>query len=202
MTENTIIQDVFRFFSDLLVYPQTDLSKRVREGEALVASEYPAAAVLLNEFHEFMKDVSLGRLQEIYTSTFDLDATYHPYVGHHLFGETYKRSAFMVGLKERYKTVNLDIGSEVADNLSMILRYLSLSDDVEEIEAIIHEALVPALEKMIRKGIADDEESPTEEDRPQLIYRKVVDALKMILQEQPNSGPIPIPLLKVEQYPG
>ncbi|MBW8010729.1 MAG: hypothetical protein FVQ83_05720 [Chloroflexi bacterium] len=200
MAKNSTYQDIFRLFADLLEYPRTDLSKRVLEGEALVAVEYPDAAVLLNEFHEFIEQTSLGRLQEVFTTTFDLDATYHPYVGHHLFGESYKRSAFMVGLKERYRIVDLDIGSEVADNLAMMLRYLSLCDDASQTAAIIHEALLPALEKMIRKGIEDDEESPIEAGHSQLIYKKVVEALQMILQEQPMISPIPIP--KAEQSIG
>lgn len=78
MAENSIHQDIFQLFADLLEYPRSDMSKRVREGEALVAAENPDAAVLLGEFHDSMVDTSLGRLQELYTTTFDLDATYHP----------------------------------------------------------------------------------------------------------------------------
>lgn len=197
MKKNNNYQDILRLFADLLVYPRTDLSKKVQDGAALVDLEYPEAAVLISEFHEFVAESSLGRLQEVFTTTFDLDATYHPYIGHHLFGESYKRSAFMVGLKERYRVVGLDIGSEVADNLAMMLRYLSLSEDASQIAAIIHEAILPALEKMIKKGIADEEESPVEVDQSQLIYKKVVEALQMILQEQPMISPIPTP--KAEQ---
>lgn len=191
MTENTTHQKILRVFSDLLEYPRSDLSKRVQEGEALVAAKNPDAAVLLGEFHNFIENTSLGKLQEIYTSTFDLDATYHPYVGHHLFGETYKRSAFMVGLKERYHTVDLDIGTEVADNLAVILRFLSLCDDVSQTDTITQDALLPALEKMIKKGESEDDESPVKESRSQPIYKKVVKALQMILQEQPMSNLIP-----------
>lgn len=184
-------KDIFRIFADLLEYPRVDLSDSVREGEALVAVQSPDAALLLGDFHDFLGDTSLGRLQEIFTTTFDLDATYHPYVGHHLFGETYKRSAFMVGLKQCYQTVGLDIGSEVADNLAMILRYLSLCDDASQTAAIIHEALLPALEKMIRKGDSDDDESQEKGGHSQLIYKKVVEALQMVLQEQPMNSLIP-----------
>jgi nitrate reductase delta subunit len=184
-------KNIFRIFADLLEYPRVDLSDSVRAGEALVAVQSPDAALLLRNFYEFLKDTPLGRLQEIYTSTFDLDATYHPYVGHHLFGETYKRSAFMVGLKECYKTVNLDIGSEVADNLAMILRYLSLCDDASQTAALIHEALLPAMEKMIRKGDSDDDELQEKGGHSQLIYKKVVEALQMILQKQPMNSFIP-----------
>ncbi len=187
MAENSTERDIFRIFADLLEYPRIDMSKRVQVGEALVARKTPDAAVLLGEFRDFTEDTSLGRLQELYTSTFDLDATYHPYVGHHLFGETYKRSAFMVGLKELYKTVDLEMGTEVADNLAVILRYLSLCNDATQTGALIHEALLPALDKMIKKGESEDDEALEhgKEDRSMQIYKKVVEALQMILQKQP-----------------
>ncbi len=161
MDEVQARQRQFYLFADLLEYPQSDLTESVRECEALVSPGNPEAAELLHGFRSFEKDASLGQVQELYTRTFDLDATYHPYVGHHLFGESYKRSAFMVGLKERYKAYDFVVEGELPDHLAVMLRYLSLCEDNDQVTEIIRDAMVPALEKMIKKD-ADPEDAPGE----------------------------------------
>ncbi len=154
-------QRLFYLFADLLEYPQSDLTESVRECEALVSPGNPEAAALLDPLRSFVADAPLGDIQELYTRTFDLDATYHPYVGHHLFGESYKRSAFMVGLKERYKAYDFVVEGELPDHLAVMLRYLSLCEDDDQVAEIVRDAMVPALEKMIKKD-ADSEAAPEE----------------------------------------
>ncbi len=152
MDEVKTRQRLFHLFADLLEYPQSDLTESVRECEALISPGNPEAAALLYGFRSFEEDAPLGDVQELYTRTFDLDATYHPYVGHHLFGESYKRSAFMVGLKERYKAYDFVVEGELPDHLAVMLRYLSLCEDDEQVMEIVRDAMVPALERMVKKG--------------------------------------------------
>ncbi len=152
MDEAQARQRLFYLFADLLEYPQSDLTESVRECEALISSGNPEAAALLHGFRSFEEQASLGQVQELYTRTFDLDATYHPYVGHHLFGESYKRSAFMVGLKERYKAYDFVVEGELPDHLAVMLRYLSICEDNDQVSEIIRDAMMPALERMVKKG--------------------------------------------------
>ncbi len=161
MVETKARQRLFHLFADLLEYPQSSLTETARECQALVSTRNPEAAVLLHGFCSFVEDAPLGEVQELYTRTFDLDATYHPYVGHHLFGESYKRSAFMVGLKQRYKDYDFVVEGELPDHLAVMLRYLSLCEDNDQVTEIIRDAMVPALEKMIKKD-ADSEDAPEE----------------------------------------
>jgi nitrate reductase delta subunit len=155
-------QRLFRLFADLLEYPQSDLSESVRECEALISPGNPEAAALLDPLRSFVADAPLGDIQELYTRTFDLDATYHPYVGHHLFGESYKRSAFMVGLKERYKAYDFVVEGELPDHLAVMLRYLSLCEDDVQVAEIVRDAMVPALERMVKKPADTAEDAPGE----------------------------------------
>jgi nitrate reductase delta subunit len=155
-------QRLFNLFADLLEYPQSDLTESVRECEALVSPGNPEAAALLKGFRSFEEQASLGQVQELYTRTFDLDATYHPYVGHHLFGESYKRSAFMVGLKERYKAYDFVVEGELPDHLAVMLRYLSLCEDDDQVTEIIRDAMMPALERMVKKKADAEEDVPGE----------------------------------------
>lgn len=162
MGEGQTRQRLFRLFADLLEYPQSDLSESVRECEALISPGNPEAAALLDPLRSFVADAPLGDIQELYTRTFDLDATYHPYVGHHLFGESYKRSAFMVGLKERYKAYDFVVEGELPDHLAVMLRYLSLCEDDVQVAEIIRDAMVPALERMVKKPADAAEDAPGE----------------------------------------
>ena len=202
MALETIERCLFRHFAELLEYPQPGLIKAARECEALIslvtsshASEggrVESAAALLCEFRIFVELTPLGRVEEIYSATFDLDAACHPYVGYHLFGESYKRSVFLLELKDRYRAQGFNFPeNELPDHLAVLLRFLTITDDVTLAGEIIHEGLLPALERMMGKVKSagyDEEESYTLPDkrRQHSPYRKVLEALGLVLQGFPT----------------
>lgn len=191
MDRGRVQQRIFHLLAQILEYPQADLTGVVRECEALLSLEYPQAAGFLQEFQDFAADTPLGRQQEIYTATFDLDATCHLYVGHHLFGESYKRSAFMLGLKERYQNVGLETGPEVADHLALLVRFLSLCNDPVETEVLIQDALLPALRQMLKQK--DEVETEGEKlvagkvQKPR-VYQAALEALLRMLRSKAGTA--------------
>lgn len=197
MNRTQVQQRIFHLLAEILEYPRADLTGKVYECEALLSLEHPQAAACLREFQEFVVETPLGRQQEVYTLTFDLDAVCHPYVGHHLFGESYKRSAFMLGLKERYQNVGLETGSEVADHLALLVRFLSLCDDAGETEVIIHDALLPALKQMLKQK--DEVETEGEKlvagkvQKPR-VYQAALEVLLQMLQALPTNAHNPQPV--------
>ncbi|MFQ5875997.1 MAG: nitrate reductase molybdenum cofactor assembly chaperone [Dehalococcoidia bacterium] len=139
------------------------------------------AAAPLSKFRAFVEATPRGRLEEIYTGAFDLDATCHPYVGYHLFGESYKRSVFLLELKERYRAQGyIANDKDLPDRLSILLRFLSMSDDVSLAQEIIGEALIPALDKMAKKKGGEDVDEPRGGSRP---YQDVLLTLQILLQQ-------------------
>ncbi len=147
---------IFALFARLLDYPAPDLPRAVAECRKLVASYRPEAAPPLAAFASFVAEAPLGRLEEVYTATFDLDtfsdldATCYPYLGHHLLGESHKRSAFLVGLAERYRTHGFAVPrGELPDHLVVVLRFLASCPDEELADEIVEEALAPALRRML-----------------------------------------------------
>lgn len=138
-------------FADMLEYPQSDLLKVVQECESEVATINPEAVAMLVEFREFVERTPLNRLQEIYSSTFDLNATSCLYAGYHLFGESYERSVFLLGLKERYNSYGFALKNELPDHLSVLLRFIAMCDKTDVRDEIINEALLPVLSLMIGK---------------------------------------------------
>ena len=194
MTEmpETHLMQALALFAEVLEYPAPDIAETVSRCEALVAEQQPEAAALLADFRTFTGLVPLGRLQEIYTSAFDLDtlsdldATCYPYIGHHVFGESYKRSAFMTELNSRMRAFGYVVERELPDHLVVLLRFLAVCPDEELAGEIVHDAMVPALVRMAGDDEAD-EAQPLEAVSGRDVYRRLLKALRIVLEEFPQT---------------
>ncbi|MEB2344383.1 MAG: molecular chaperone TorD family protein [Deltaproteobacteria bacterium] len=183
MTVASLDRRVFQLFADLLDYPRPGLGPIAEHCAALVGEEVPAAATLLREFSSFATGSPQARLEETYTGLFELDASHHPYVGYHLFGESYKRSAFLLGLKARYRRYGIECGTELPDHVAAVLRFLAANEDPEEAQELIREALYPALGRMA-KGRTEEPPDPDvpQPARPGSPYRGLLHALVLLLE--------------------
>ncbi len=173
-------------FADVLDYPRPDLADKARLCAQTVAQmdilpleagygQLPPAA-LLSAFGRELEAMPLGLQEEAYASTFDLGGAY-PYVGYQLLGETYKRSIFMLELRERYRAHGLSEADDLPDHLVCILRYLSILQDEEEFRELTQYAILPALDKVLRASRMRDED-----DRSALpLYLAVLQALYDVL---------------------
>jgi len=147
---------ILRLFADILDYPAPGLARKAAECAALIGAAQPEAAALLESFHGFAAETSLGKLQEVYSGFFDLNSICHPYVGYQLFGENYKRSSMLVGLKKAYRAEGFEADtSDIPDRLSIVLRFVAHSKDGEEIDELLSRGLLPALARMTTKPESD-----------------------------------------------
>ncbi len=176
-------------FARILDYPRTDLVEDVQACKVLVAPNSSAAAALLEQFRDFAADAPLTLMEEIYTATFDLYAICYPYVGHYLFGESHKRSIFMLELKARFREQGFDAGHELPDHLPILLSFLAVCRDPGQAEEIIRDAVLPALHQMTRQSdeanTAPDANGRTgsrDNHRPAEPYGWVLDALRLTLE--------------------
>lgn len=140
-------RDLFAVFADLLSYPGPGLAGRAGEGAALIPTGRPEAAVL-RAFAEHAREAGRDAMQELYTSTFDLQPVCAPYLGHQLCGEDARRGLFLLKLQEIYRAHGFDSGRELPDHLTEVLRFLAEAPDSPEREALIADGLLPSLEKM------------------------------------------------------
>lgn len=175
---------LYGLFAELLGYPQPRLAAAADEAAAAASALSSAAAERLRAFQAFAARTTLARVEEIYTGVFELDAVCHPYVGYHLFGESYKRSAFILGLKDRYRPHGLTYGVELPDHLAVILSYLAANQDAGEAEVLIAEAVRPALRRMLARKEEEEPPDPAIPEPPPKggPYRDVLEALGAILQ--------------------
>jgi len=182
MTSDPIDRRLLQLFAELLDYPRRTLDGVAGECAALVEGRSAEAAALLRGFETFAENTPQARLEEIYAGVFELDATCHPYVGYHLFGESYKRSLFLLELKGRYRPYDIQYGSELPDQLAVMLRFLAVNEDQAETQEIIREGLHPALRKML-KHREDDPPEPgiPRPPAPGDEYRRVLQALRSAL---------------------
>jgi nitrate reductase assembly molybdenum cofactor insertion protein NarJ len=166
MTLHPMLPTTLAQFADVLDYPQPGLAGASRQcAQAVVGMALPNAAngsrqlppeALLHAFASEVEPMSYGLQEEAYASTFDLGGAY-PYVGYQLLGETYKRSVFMLELKNRYRAHGLNQDDELADHLVSILRYMRVLQDEEEFRELTQYAVLPALDKVLAASRMRDE---------------------------------------------
>jgi nitrate reductase delta subunit len=104
-------------------------------------------------FAEAVSRVELGEWEELHTRSLDLSPLFVPYVGHVVWGESYRRGAFMADLQRAQLDAAVDQGGELPDHLVPILAYL---DAVEDPLPDLVEALPRAVAAM-RKDLAKTE---------------------------------------------
>ena len=170
MTLSGLDRGALDIFAGLLEYPRGGEADLAAKGESALAGVHPEAASLLGGVRAFLVETPRARAEEVFTSTFDLQATCAPYVGFHLFGEGYKRRVFLAGLSGMYSSRGFSAGRELPDHITVLLRFLAGPADDEEARILVEDGLAPALSKMI--GTFGDSGNP---------YGDVLRALRLVL---------------------
>ncbi len=171
---NTLTDSLLRAFADLLDYPTPQIHQQAEACLAELRQIHPEASQPLEVFCHSLENLPLERLQELYTVTFDMQPLCYPYIGYHLFGESYKRGAFMAQLNETYHAHDFCPQQELPDHLPVALRYLGLEPARREDDfggTLIAEGLLPALAKM-RQVFNQQTENP---------YASLLAALELVL---------------------
>lgn len=179
-------------FSAMVAYPTAALPRTAAVCAAAIGPENAEAAAMIRGFADYTARTPLGRLEETYTSVFDLDPKCSLYVGYHLFGESYKRSSFLLGLNEHFAAQEFTPAGEVPDHLSILLRCLAEATDGELAVELITDALIPALDRMTGRVASpehkDEEPPPPEAEHHEAAkaaqrapYMAVLEALRLVL---------------------
>ena len=90
-----------------------------------------AAGEIRRQMEDFVADISsldLGEWEELHTRTLDLSPLFVPYVGHVVWGESYRRGAFMADLQRAQLDAGVDQQGELPDHLAPVLAYLAAVD--------------------------------------------------------------------------
>jgi nitrate reductase delta subunit len=166
---------LYALFADLLSYPDGGLIPKTEACLGELRSVHAEAAQGMEAFRCGIQNLPIEKLGELYTVTFDMQPVCYPYAGYQLFGESYKRGAFMARLNEAYRAVGYSAGEELPDHVPVILRFLGLDSanrQGEFCQTLLAEGLIPALEKMLQPFA----ESPNP-------YGQLLKALQLVLTQ-------------------
>ncbi len=129
----------------LFSYPAADYIELVQKAVACAGSSSPA----LLGFAAAVERTPVDELQELYTSTFDLQPICPMDLGWHLFGEEYDRALLLGYMRRQLRAAGISEGSELPDHISHALLLLPRMKPVkaEEFAAVI---VGPALNRMLK----------------------------------------------------
>ena len=168
-------QTLCRHFAGLLDYPDVATQQSAEACLLLLRDARPEAVAPLERFIGFLAAEPPRRIEETFTATFDLQPLCHPYVGYQLCGETQKRALFLMQLQQIYKRHGFTVTGELPDHLATILRFLATIDESACRDEILHDGLIPALEKILA--------SLDEKNHP---YAALLGALRLFLTNSPS----------------
>lgn len=135
-------------FADILEYPDEAWHGRLESlGSGLHTDG--AATEHFAEFCAKTTGMSLIELQELYAQSFDLNPNCALEIGYHLFGEDYKRGAFLANLRETEDGFDLGQEQQLPDYLPVLLRLLVNVDDDELRGSLAGHCIVPGMKKII-----------------------------------------------------
>ncbi len=196
MDDRPIAKRVWGLFAELLEYPLESPVETLRECRTLIGTTSPEAENRLAGFQAFAEEVTMGRLHAEYTRAFDMDESHSLYVGYHLLGESYKRSALLLEFKERYRAYGIEVSGELADHIPVILRFLAVCDDQDLTNEIVADAMWPTLEMMARRD-EKSADAAAHEDRPPAVvrpYLELLAALLLVVRASPKGDGQPLAL--------
>ena len=148
MGDPTLVATAFR-------YPGPD---RLDALETAVRSiEDPTVRREMETFAEHIGRLSLAEWEELHTDTLDLSPLFVPYVGHVVWGENYRRGAFMADLSRSMGESGIDTAGELPDHVEPILRYV---DTVDDPMVDLIEVLPQAIGRMIKELRSADKKNP------------------------------------------
>jgi nitrate reductase delta subunit len=118
-----------KLLSACLRFPDEDLLRCLNDLHRKVGQHASASAVF-SRFLPRIHGMSLIRLQEEYTQTFDLGTSTCMNMTHHQCGKSRKRGEELVRLKQIFREEGLEpAAKELPDFLPMLLEFLSVCSD-------------------------------------------------------------------------
>ena len=117
----------------------------------------------LERFERFVGSSTPAGLQEEYVATFDFNPSAAPYLGHHLFGDSRKKGAYLIRLKQEFARHGFaPAGCELPDHLPLLLGFLAhlatRADDAVR-RSFIREFVLPGVERLVA-GFSARTDSP------------------------------------------
>ncbi len=172
-------RDHYSLLANLFRYPEEDFMLQLKENQNFLDEFYPEAGKELQPFSESLNNRPLDETRELFTKTFDVQPICYLDLGYVMFGEDYKRGAFLLNMQEEQIKINNDCGTDLSDNICNVLTLMTKSEDDVFVEDLVWRIFIPCVKKMIA------EFDSARVDMKMKILRKMHRA---IIQEELNHG--------------
>lgn len=141
--------DHYLLFAELLRYPEARYPELAKATLENVRLQYPELVSGLEPFVNWMNSHNEDERAELYTKTFDVQPICYLDLGYVIFGEDYKRGAFLLHMQQEQQKAGNDCGTDLPDNISNMLVLYTKTDDQALKDELAVKILIPGLEKMI-----------------------------------------------------
>jgi len=158
-------RDHYLTLSHLFEYPDESYYSLIPQLISELATDYPDATKELESFSKLLP-ADIYDLQEIYTKSFEVQAVTSLEIGYLLYGDDYTRGEVMVGLNQEHRAVGNELGTELSDHISNVLRLLPKMQDEKVIHELVTMMIGPAVEVMMK------EYSPSNMEAKDKLYKK------------------------------
>lgn len=141
--------DHYKLLAELFKYPSETFVDRVAACQMMLDVNYPEATVQLQIFSNYINTCDEDAREELYTKTFDVQPICYLDLGYVIFGEDYKRGAFLLHMQNEQKKLKNDCGTDLSDNICNVLILLSKHKNKHFINELATQIIIPATKKMI-----------------------------------------------------
>lgn len=139
----------YKLFAELFKYPSGEFVAKVAECQAKLDKDYPDAAVQLQVFSDYMNQSDDDLREELYTKTFDVQPICYLDLGYVIFGEDYKRGAFLLHMQNEQKQLENDCGTDLSDNICNVLTLIAKHKDEKFVNELATQIIIVGVKKMI-----------------------------------------------------
>ncbi len=171
--------DHYIIFADLFRYPGENYPELIRACQQMIETRYPEFSSKLDRFSTYILSHTQDEREELYTKTFDVQPICYLDLGYVIFGEDYKRGAFLLHMQEEQLKANNDCGTDLSDNISNMLMLYTKTKDNALLEELAVKIMIPGLEKMIAEF---------KQARVDLKLKVLKKLHRAIIQEELNQG--------------
>lgn len=166
-------------FAELFRYPGENCKEVAVACQKMIDEQYPEISSELKKFTDHLITNSVYDCQSLYTKTFDVQPMCYLDLGYVIFGEDYKRGAFLLHMKDEQRKAGIDCGSELPDNISNVLLLMTHHGPNSFIRELVAKIVAPGVDKMI------DEFAKARIDLKIKVLRKLH---KTVIDENLNHG--------------
>lgn len=142
-------RDHYSLLANLFRYPEEDFMLHLKKSQGFLDEFYSDAGEELRPFSEYMSSCPLDDKKELFTKTFDVQPICYLDLGYVMFGEDYKRGAFLLNMKGEQQKINNDCGTDLADNICNVMDLMTISKDDIFIEDLVQNIFIPCVKMMI-----------------------------------------------------